>query len=51
VAGIALSVFGTLAFGIYFPATSSLTDRAQTAQIDQGTMPTQRPAKAAVATR
>ena len=32
--GITLSVLGTLAFGIYIPATSQLADRAQTAQIE-----------------
>jgi NADH-quinone oxidoreductase subunit N len=35
VAGIALSVLGTLVFGIYLPWTNKLSERAQTAQIDQ----------------
>jgi NADH-quinone oxidoreductase subunit N len=36
---VALSVLGTLAFGIDLPATSRLSDRAQTAQIDQPQTP------------
>jgi NADH-quinone oxidoreductase subunit N len=33
-AGVVLSVFGTLAFGIDFPATNSLSTRAQSADIE-----------------
>jgi len=33
-ASIALSVLGTIAFGVYFPATNSLSARTRSAQID-----------------
>ncbi|HSU67537.1 MAG TPA: proton-conducting transporter membrane subunit, partial [Tepidisphaeraceae bacterium] len=33
-AGVFLSVVGTLAFGVYFPATNRLSERSQTAQIE-----------------
>ena len=37
VGGIALSVIGTLAFGILFPAVNALSDRVQSAQIEPTT--------------
>ena len=43
-AGIALSVVGTISFGIYFPAADRLSRRSQTAQIDSGAPENQPPA-------
>ena len=48
--GVGLAVFGTLAFGVDFPAVNHLANRAQTAQIEPGS-PTAPPNSAVASTR